>query len=97
MLIDGSAKAREDFQRARRSASLQHIIAQITGRAIDLLPYDEITRRLRASGGSERGLKEVPIDKIVGSVGRYSDYSRSFLPLLDSDQERWVSVMFVVF
>jgi nucleotide-binding universal stress UspA family protein len=93
MLSDGFARARDDFQRARRSASLQHIIAQITGKSIDLLPYDEITRRLRAAGGSERGLKEVPIEKIVGSVGRYSDYSRSFLPLLDSDQERWVSVM----
>jgi nucleotide-binding universal stress UspA family protein len=93
MLSDGFARAREDFQRARRSAGLQHIIAQITGKSIDLLPYDEITRRLRASGGSDRGLKEVPIEKIVGSVGRYSDYSRSFLPLLDSDQDRWVSVM----
>jgi nucleotide-binding universal stress UspA family protein len=93
MLSDGFNRARDDFQRARRSASLQHIIAQITGKSIDLLPYNEITRRLRASGGSERGLHEVPIEKIVGSVGRYSDYSRSFLPLHDSDQERWVSVM----
>jgi nucleotide-binding universal stress UspA family protein len=93
MLSDGFAKARDDFHRARRSASLQHIIAQITGKSIDLLPYDDITRRLRASGRTERGLMEVPIEKIVGSVGRYSDYSRSFLPLRDSDQERWAGVM----
>jgi nucleotide-binding universal stress UspA family protein len=93
MLGDGFYRARDDFQRARRSASLQQIIAQITGKSIDLIPYDEITRKLRASGSSERGLQDVPLEKIVGSVGRYSDYSRSFLPLLDSDQERWVSIM----
>lgn len=93
MLGDSFSQAREDFQRARRTASLQHVIAQITGKSIDLLPYNEITRRLRASGGSDRGLQEVPIEKIVGSVGRYSDYSRSFLPLLDSDKDRWVGVM----
>jgi nucleotide-binding universal stress UspA family protein len=93
MISDSFYRAREDFQKARRTASLQHVIAQITGKSIDLLPYDEITRRLRASSSSDRGLQDVPIEKIVGSVGRYGDYSRSFLPLLDSDKERWVGVM----
>ncbi len=93
MLGDSFSQAREDFQKARRTASLQQVVAQITGKSIDLLPYNEITRRLRAAGGSDRGLQNVPIEKIVGSVGRYSDYSRSFLPLLDSDKERWAGVM----
>ncbi|MBN2257281.1 MAG: universal stress protein [Anaerolineaceae bacterium] len=93
ILGDNYSKAREDFRRARRTASLQQVIAQITGKSIDLLPYSEISRRLRVVGGSERGLQEVPLENIVGSVGRYSDYSRSFLPLLDSDRERWAGVM----
>ena len=93
MLGDSFSQARDDFRKARKTASLQHVIAQITGKSIDLLPYNEITRRLRASGGSDRGLQDVPIEMIVGSVGRYSDYSRSFLPLLDCDRERWVGVM----
>jgi nucleotide-binding universal stress UspA family protein len=93
MLGDSYSQAREDFQKARRAASLQYIIAQITGKSIDLLPYSEITRRLRAAGGSERGLQDVPLEAIIGSVNRYGDYSRSFLPMLDSDRERWVAIM----
>jgi len=93
MLGDSFSQAREDFRRARRTASLQYIVAQITGKSIDLLPYSEITRRLRATSSSERGLQDVPLDAIIGSVNRYSDYSRSFLPLLNSDRDRWVGVM----
>lgn len=93
MSSDAFSQAREDFRRARKTASLQYILAKITGRSIDLFPYTEITRRLRASGGSERGVQDVPLNAIIGSVNRYSDYSRSFLPLLDSDRDRWAGVM----
>ncbi|MGA9398727.1 MAG: hypothetical protein WBV22_10770, partial [Anaerolineaceae bacterium] len=93
MLGESFSQAREDFRRARRTASLQYIVSQITGKSIDLLPYNEITRRLRATSSSERGLQDVPLDAIIGSVNRYSDYSRSFLPLLESDRDRWVGVM----
>lgn len=40
----------------------------------------------------ERGLEEIPLDAIVGSAGRYSDFTREFLPLQDANQERWVRV-----
>ena len=30
-----------------------------------------------------------PLDAIVGSVGRYQDFTRTFLPKHDSDQDRW--------
>ena len=36
--------------------------------------------------------KEVPLQAIVGSVERCGDYSQSFLPLKDSDQQRWTRV-----
>ena len=29
---------------------------------------------------------------IVGSVGRYTDFTRDFLPRKDSDVDRWVGV-----
>jgi nucleotide-binding universal stress UspA family protein len=38
-------------------------------------------------------LKEIPLHAIVGSVGRYTDFTRSFLPRQDSDQYRWAQVM----
>jgi hypothetical protein len=34
----------------------------------------------------------IPLKAIVGSVDRCTDYTRSFLPLKDSDQARWTRV-----
>jgi hypothetical protein len=35
---------------------------------------------------------QIPLKAIIGSVDRCSDYTRSFLPLKDSDQARWTRV-----
>jgi nucleotide-binding universal stress UspA family protein len=82
----------EDFRRARRRAELQEILARVTGKSVELLPYDEVARKLRASGGVGRGRREIPLDAIVGSVGRYTDFTRTFLPRQDSDEQRWARV-----
>ncbi|MGC9468398.1 MAG: universal stress protein, partial [Anaerolineae bacterium] len=37
-------------------------------------------------------LQDIPIDAIVGSVGRYSDFTRSFLPRQEVDPHRWARV-----
>src|SRR5690606_19078844 len=36
--------------------------------------------------------EDVPLDAIVGSVGRYQDFTREFLPLVNEDRHRWVGV-----
>jgi nucleotide-binding universal stress UspA family protein len=82
----------QDFRRARRRAALQDVLAQLTGRPVDLLSYEEASRKLRAEGAVPRGLQEIPLDAIVGSVARYTDFTRSFLPRQDSDEERWARV-----
>lgn len=82
----------EDFRRARWQATLQQAYARMTGRSVELIPYEEARRALRATTQIERGLQEIPLDAIVGSVGRYSDFTRSFLPRSDAMQERWANV-----
>ena len=52
----------------------------------------EVVEKLKPTGMVERGLQEIPLDAIVGSVGRYEDFTRSFLPKRDSDAERWVRI-----
>ena len=84
--------AARDFRRARRQAALQRIMARVTGRSADLLSFDDVYQSLKLEGMSDRGRQEIPLDAIVGSVGRYSDFTRSFLPLNDSDEARWVGV-----
>lgn len=95
-MSDGSmsqlAGAVQDFRRLRRRADLERLLALLRGDSADLLPFDEVQRRLRATVGNERQLREIPLDAIVGSVGRYHDFSRSFLPRNDSDEARWSRV-----
>ena len=47
---------------------------------MSLLRFDEASRRLRAATRAYRGIQEIPIDRIVGSVDRSDDFDRDFRP-----------------
>jgi nucleotide-binding universal stress UspA family protein len=83
-----------DFHRARSRVAVEAIMARLTGKSADLLSYEDVRQKLKAKakGRVAWELKEIPLDAIVGSVGRYNDFTRSFLPRQDSDQERWARV-----
>src|SRR5262245_49970459 len=90
--MSDTSRPAEDFRRARRQAALQSMMARLTGHSTALLSFDEVRHKLQLRSSSHRGLQEIPIAAIVGSVGRYNDFTRSFLPRRNSDQERWVRV-----
>lgn len=71
---------------------MQEVLARITGRSTQLLSYDEVAEKLKLHVRTERGLQNIPLDAIVGSVGRYTDFTRTFLPRRVSDQQRWAGV-----
>jgi nucleotide-binding universal stress UspA family protein len=81
-----------DFRRARLHAIRARLVARLTGKSTDLLAYDQVREMLKARASQALGLQDIPLDAIVGSVGRYADFSRTFLPLQDDDQERWARV-----
>jgi nucleotide-binding universal stress UspA family protein len=87
--------AKEDFLRARHRADLEKIVASLTGKPVDLLSFEDVRKKVRGVPGNRRVLKNVPLDSIVGSVGRYEDFTRDFLPRRDSDNERWARVDFL--
>ncbi|HOU15818.1 MAG TPA: universal stress protein [Anaerolineae bacterium] len=82
----------QDFRQARRKAALEMLLARFRGASPELLSYEDVRRKLKATASVERGLHDIPLDAIVGSVGRYADFTRSFLPKQDTDQSRWVRV-----
>ena len=47
---------------------------------MDLLPLDEARRRLRVVGQSYLGVREIPVERIIGSLDRTADFDRSFRP-----------------
>ncbi|MBI3159958.1 MAG: universal stress protein [Chloroflexi bacterium] len=88
----GLARAVQDFREARRKAALQKVMARVTGRSDSLLSFDDIEDKLRLGSPYRRYLDDIPLDSIIGSVGRYLDFNREFLPLSDSDESRWARV-----
>lgn len=86
------SRARSQFQRVRRQAALREALASLTGEKTRLMAYDEVRSQLRYTGSAAQGARDIPIRAIVGSVGRYQDFTRSFLPINPKDEERWVSL-----
>jgi nucleotide-binding universal stress UspA family protein len=82
----------DDFRRARRQANWQAVLARLAGKSADLLSYEDVRRQLRATQSAAQRLEDIPLDAIVGSVGRYTDFTRTFLPRLESDKGRWARV-----
>lgn len=85
-------RAHRDFADARRKAFWRRVVSRLTGQSNDLLPFDEVFKRLPVKGQRSLGLQTVPIDLIVGSVGRYRDFDRAFFPRQSQTRHRWVSV-----
>jgi nucleotide-binding universal stress UspA family protein len=81
-----------DFRDARRRAAMQDLLARFRKQPSDLLSFDETNRFLKSSSAAFVGLHEIEISAIVGSVGRYKDFNRSFLPRRESDESRWARV-----
>lgn len=95
MYEDGTkslSTAVEDFHRARAQAELKELLARFTGESTRLLSYEDVRQQLKAAGGSEVGLQDIPLDAIVGSVGRYTDFTRDFLPRSEVSAERWARI-----
>jgi len=74
-------RARADFETARIQAFLRDAGSVLRGDTRPLLSFDEVRRAARLEGQSYRGLKDVPIGDIRGSVGRANDFDASFLPV----------------
>ncbi|RME51107.1 MAG: hypothetical protein D6796_01635 [Caldilineae bacterium] len=83
-------RSEEEFNRARRKALVQEILSAVSGHNLDLLSFDEVVTRLRLRQTVNRGLQDIPLRQIAGSCGRYTDFTRTFLPRrAGRDKERW--------
>lgn len=86
------ANALEDFRDARRKASLEIILDSLRRKPSNLLSFDEIHKQLKETKIQKRGLQKIPLDAIVGSVGRYQDFTRKFFPRREGNKDRWVAI-----
>ena len=77
------------FDDMRQRALLADLIGVLTRQTTNLVPFDEVRARLRTAAEIKRGTQMIPLTAIVGSVGRYRDFTREFLPREQALGERW--------
>jgi uncharacterized protein (TIGR00730 family) len=87
-------KADDAFSHARRRVFFQRIWSFLTGsqQGEGLLSFSDVRHKLKIRGQRYLGVQTIPIDKIAGSTGRYSEFNRALLPTQEFIRERWKGV-----
>lgn len=93
--IDATHKCRAsqpDFVLARTRAIARDFAALLSGSSNRLLDFNRVSHQLRIGGPIYCGVQLVPVAEIIGSVQRYQDFDRAFLPLQSISFTRWTKV-----
>lgn len=83
------AEAENDFTRARNKAlfnEIQHLLAPEEAAMVSL---GEVKKIIKPKSETYIGMKVIPIDKIIGSEGRFKDFDNQFFPKHSVMKERW--------
>ncbi len=85
-------QAERHFQEARKKARRERFRAWLLGKQTSLIPFEVIRAEIQIFDPTTPTKQEIDVEKIVGSVGRYKEFTSHFLPLKDSFHDRWVAV-----
>jgi uncharacterized protein (TIGR00730 family) len=86
-------KAGDAFTQARRRVLFRRILSFFTGQPpAGLLSFDQVRHKLKIHGQHYAGLQTIPLEATAGSVGRYQEFNRAFLPTQEFIRERWMNV-----
>ena len=93
--MEETLRAREDFDAARFRAFRKAVLATLTRRARSLASMDAALEAAGTAGRSYAGVKEIPLDRVVGSAGppgKAGDFDPSFLPIDRRLRDRWTRI-----
>ena len=84
-------QAKHEVERARFASDVRDMLAVLRRQPNELLPFDWV-RHLAPDGEHTLGLQTIEVDHIIGSVDRYREFDRHYLPKERHLDERWVGV-----
>jgi hypothetical protein len=90
-VVQPNTQAEHDAEVALRRSLLRSVLAAWRGIPNDLLSYD-VVRQLRPRSERYRGVQSIPVEGIIGSVDRYREFDRAFLPKAVHLTDRWVTI-----
>lgn len=85
-------KAESDFNRARNKALINEIQHLLSPEEASLISLNDVKQMIKPINETYVGMKVVPIEKIVGSEGRYNDFDNNFFPKSSHLKNRWEHV-----
>jgi len=87
-------QALDDFDAARFRAFRRAVGAVLTRRAHRLISLNQVLDAARLEGQADRGVRDIPLDRIVGSAGtaKTRDFDPAFLPTSRRLRHRWSRV-----
>jgi hypothetical protein len=84
--------SREDFARARSKGRMQQLLSTLQWKNNELLSFYEVTKLIKPKLETYRGLMAIPLEKVIGSEGRYHDFTLAFFPRKEMLRSRWQSI-----
>lgn len=84
--------AGEEFELAFRKGFWRSVLGWFRQSSNQLLPFDEVRRVLPAGNQYDTGLHQIPLEAVIGSVGRYNDFDKAFLPTQRHTRSRWINI-----
>ena len=90
--LSNSDQTERDFQRAHTRAFVRKVLALLLGRSRKMLSFSEVKDKISWDTETYIGMRTVPVKSIIGSVGRYQDFDREFLPVQRATKRRWTSI-----
>jgi len=85
-------EAESDFARARNKALFNEIQRLLTPEEAAMISLKAVRKVIKTQSETYIGMKVIPINKIVGSEGRYRDFDNQFFPKRSIIKERWEHV-----
>ncbi len=89
-VIENRAKA--DLSKAMRDGWMRRFAHWLTRKNDNLLSFNEICATLGRKSRHDAGVRMVPINHIIGSLGRCHEFDRAFYPRKVEQPGRWLRI-----
>lgn len=84
-------QARHEVERAHLMSDVRGFLSVLRRVPNDLLPFDWV-KHLAPEGEHQLGVQSIDVNRIIGSVDRYREFDRHYLPRERHLDERWIGV-----
>ena len=87
-----TAQSEEDFNKAKNKAFFNEIQHFLSPEEATLISLNDVKQMIKPTNETYVGMKTIPIEKVVGSEGRYNDFDNRFFPKSSHLKNRWEHV-----